>query len=56
MPTMTIGEVVGNKVMVLFHSASGLEKLGIDDDSKYCRVVGFDNIGPAEAEGGRLRF
>ena len=45
MPTMTIGEVVGNKVMVLFHSASGLEKLGIDDDSKYCRVVGFDNIG-----------
>ncbi len=42
---MNIGDVVGNKVMVLFHSAKGLDSIGIDDVSKYCRVVGFDNIG-----------
>ena len=42
---MNIGEVVGKKVMVLFHSAKGLNSLGIDDNTKYCRVVGFDNIG-----------
>jgi len=42
---MNIGDVVGSKVMVLFHSAKGLGNLGIDDNSKYCRVVGFDNIG-----------
>jgi len=42
---LNIEDVVGTKVMVLFHSAKGLSKLGIDDPSKYCRVVGFDNIG-----------
>lgn len=42
---MNISDVIGHKVMVLFHSAQGLEKLGIDDDSKYCRIVGFDNVG-----------
>lgn len=42
---MNIGDVVGNKVMVLFHSSKGLESVGVDDRSKYCRVVGFDNIG-----------
>ena len=42
---MNIGEVVGNKVMVLFHSAEGLKSIGIDDTTKYCRIVGFDNIG-----------
>jgi hypothetical protein len=42
---MNIGEIVGSKVMVLLHSAKGLAKLGIDDSSAYCRVVGFDNIG-----------
>lgn len=42
---MNISEVVGRKVMVLFHSAKGLDSLGIDDISKYCRVVGFDNLG-----------
>jgi hypothetical protein len=42
---MNIGDVVGQKVMVLFHSAKGLGKLGIDEASKYCRVAGFDNIG-----------
>jgi hypothetical protein len=42
---MNISDVVGNKVMVLFHSARGLEQLGIDDTRKYCRVVGYDNIG-----------
>lgn len=42
---MNIGDVVGTKVMVAFHSAKGLENLGIDDTTKYCRVVGFDHIG-----------
>jgi len=42
---MTISDIVGKKVMVLFNTAKGLESLGIDDPSKYCRVVGFDNIG-----------
>jgi hypothetical protein len=42
---MNISDVIGDKVMVLFHSAKGLEKIGIDDDSKYCRIVGFDNVG-----------
>jgi len=42
---MNIADVIGTKVMVLFHSAKGLTQLGIDDSSKYCRVVGFDNIG-----------
>lgn len=42
---MNISDIIGHKVMVLFHSAQGLEKLGIDDTSKYCRVVGFDNVG-----------
>ncbi len=42
---MNISDVVGSKVMVLFHSAKGLERLGIDDTSKYCRIVGYDNIG-----------
>ncbi|MFQ5515505.1 MAG: hypothetical protein ACE5FG_13880 [Myxococcota bacterium] len=42
---MNISDVIGNKVMVLVHSPKGLEKLGIDADSKYCRVVGFDNVG-----------
>ena len=42
---MNISDIIGRKVMVLFHSAQGLEKLGIDDTSKYCRVVGFDNVG-----------
>jgi hypothetical protein len=42
---MNISDVVGSKVMVLFHSSKGLDPLGIDDPNKYCRVVGFDNIG-----------
>lgn len=42
---MNISDVVGKKVMVLFHSAKGLKSVGIDDNSKYCRIVGFDNIG-----------
>lgn len=42
---MNIGDVIGRKVMVLFHAATGLERLGIDDSSKYCRVVGHDPIG-----------
>ncbi len=42
---MNISEVVGRKAMVEFHSVKGLENLGIDATSKYCRVVGFDNIG-----------
>ena len=42
---MNIEDIVGTKVMVLFHSAKGLGKLGIDDQSKYCKVVGFDHIG-----------
>lgn len=42
---MNIGDAVGRKVMVLFHSAKGLERLGIDDRSKYCRIVGYDHIG-----------
>lgn len=42
---MNIGDVVGNRVMVLFHSSKGLGSLGIDANEKYCRVVGFDNIG-----------
>ena len=45
MSPVNISDVVGNKVMVLFHSANGLDKIGIDDGTKYCRVVGFDNIG-----------
>ena len=40
-----MSDIIGTKVMVLFHSAKGLENLGIDADSKYCRVVGFDNFG-----------
>jgi hypothetical protein len=31
--------------MVLVNSSKGLEPLGIDAKSKYCRIVGFDNIG-----------
>jgi hypothetical protein len=42
---MNMSEVVGTKVMVLLHSAKGLAKLGIDETSTYCRVVGFDHIG-----------
>jgi hypothetical protein len=42
---MNIGDAVGRKVMVLFHSARGLESLGIDDRSKYCRIVGYDQFG-----------
>ncbi len=42
---MNISDAIGRKVMVLFQSSKGLEKLGIDDDSKYCRIVGFDNVG-----------
>jgi hypothetical protein len=42
---MKISGVVGRKVMVLFHSAKGLDSLGVDYISKYCRVVGFDNLG-----------
>ncbi len=42
---MNINDAVGHKVMLLFHSAKGLEPLGIDDASKYCRVVGYDNVG-----------
>jgi len=42
---MNISDVIGTKVMVLFHSVKGLGNLGIDDVSKYCRVVGFDHIG-----------
>jgi hypothetical protein len=50
---------------VLLNSAKGLAKLGIDESSAYCRVVGFDNIGlwvenpnyeetPIRDENGRL--
>ena len=42
---MNISDIIGHKVMVLFRSSAGLEKLGIDDNTKYCRVVGFDNVG-----------
>ena len=42
---MNISYFIGHKVMVLFHSAQGLETIGIDDEHKYCRVVGFDNVG-----------
>ena len=42
---MNINDAIGNKVMVLFHSSKGLEALGIDDDQKYCRIVGYDNFG-----------
>ncbi len=42
---MNISEAVGKKVMVLFHSAKGLEPLGIDDKTKYCRMIGYDNVG-----------
>ena len=42
---MNISDIIGHKVMVLFHSSKGLEALGIDDETKYCRVVGFDNVG-----------
>lgn len=42
---MNISDIIGRKVMVLFHSSKGLEPLGIDDKTKYCRVVGFDNVG-----------
>ena len=42
---MNISDVIGKKVMVLVNSSKGLEPLGIDAKSKYCRVVGFDNIG-----------
>ena len=42
---MNIGEIVGSKVMILLQSAKGLAKLGIDETTAYCRVVGFDNIG-----------
>jgi hypothetical protein len=42
---MNIGDVVGQKVMVVFHSSQGLARLGIDECTKYCRVAGFDNIG-----------
>lgn len=45
MPRMNIGDAVGQKVMVLFHSAKGLESLGVDARSKYCKIVGYDNIG-----------
>ena len=36
---MNISEVVGRKVMLLFHSAKGLESIGIDDQTKYCRIA-----------------
>jgi hypothetical protein len=42
---MNISDAVGKKVMILFHSPKGLERLGIDDRTKYCRMVGFDNVG-----------
>ncbi len=42
---MNISEAVGKKVMVLFHSSKGLEPLGIDDNTKFCRLVGYDNVG-----------
>jgi len=42
---MNIGDAVGRKVMVLFHSSKGLESLGIDDLSKYCRIAGYDQVG-----------
>jgi len=42
---MNISDVIGHKVMVLFNSPQGLEKLGIDDNNKYCTIVGYDNIG-----------
>jgi len=42
---MNISDVIGKKVMVLVNSSKGLEPLGVDAKSKYCRVVGFDNIG-----------
>jgi hypothetical protein len=42
---MNIGDTVGRKVMVLFHSSKGLEPLGIDDRTKYCRIVGYDQFG-----------
>ena len=42
---MNIGEIVGRKVMILLHSAKGLQPLGIDESMKYCTVVGHDHIG-----------
>jgi hypothetical protein len=42
---MNISDVVGRKAMVQFHSSKGLESLGIDASSKYCRIVGYDSIG-----------
>jgi hypothetical protein len=42
---MNIGDAVGRKVMVLFHSSKGLESLGIDDLTKYCRIAGYDQVG-----------
>jgi hypothetical protein len=42
---VNISDAIGQKVMVLFHTAKGLEPLGIDDESKYCRIVGYDHIG-----------
>jgi hypothetical protein len=42
---MNINDAVGKRVMILFHSNRGLEPLGIDDKTKYCRLVGYDNVG-----------
>lgn len=42
---MNIADVVGSKVMVLFNTTKGLEQLGIDAKSMYCKVVGYDNVG-----------
>jgi hypothetical protein len=42
---MNIGDIIGRKVMILLHSAKGLQSLGIDETNKYCTVVGHDHIG-----------
>jgi len=42
---MNIGDIIGRKVMILLHSAKGLQAIGIDESSKYCTVVGHDQIG-----------
>lgn len=42
---MNISDAIGQKVMLLFHSTKGLEPLGIDARSIYCRIVGYDHIG-----------
>lgn len=42
---MNINDAVGKKVMLRFNRTEGLKAIGIDDDSKYCRIVGHDHIG-----------